>query len=192
MKRFSILVWIGLFLSCSLWIGCGASGPTDAEKEKAAAEKAAAELLKVEKGRAEALKAAVKGYETWGQHPKFKGIQKSTDGTHGAYVQVWMNDKAAAVMGKFSGTFPDGSIFVKRGYDDKEGKKPKDFITLMQKIKDYDKPNGGWFTLRIWDNDKNPLSGWAPDKKSGCIGCHSSAKEKYDYIRYLRDLKITF
>ena len=108
-----------------------------------------------------------------------------------------MNDVASGVMGSFDGTFPDGAIFVKRGYDGEEpGTDKRGFVTVMQKVDGIDPDNGDWFTLRVWDEDSaspGKLSSYADaDRVSDCLGCHSPASSDHDYIRFLLDKGISF
>ena len=139
---------------------------------------------------AKKLQTEVKGWDKWKQHKDFSGIQKSEDGTHGGFVAIYMNDTAAGAQGKLNGSFPNGSIFVKRGYDDKDGKKPKAWVTIMKKIDGSDPDNGNWFTMSLTDDGK--LSKYTKSDKGGCMGCHAKYKGEHDYIGMMKEGKFTF
>lgn len=143
--------------------------------------------------RAESVKKLIVGHEKWKQHPKFAGLQKSTDNTHGTFVKVWFNDKAASVFGNLKGEFPDGSLIVKRGFKGEKGTEMVKFVTVFQKVKGLDPENGDWFTVRVWDNDISPLSSYRKeDRATDCMNCHSTAKEKFDWVRFPLDKKVEF
>jgi hypothetical protein len=125
---------------------------------------------------------AVDGYDSWSQVSPWDGIQKSDDGTHGDYVQIWFNATAAADWG---GTIGDGGISVKKGYDDAEGTSPKGTITVMYKVDGYDPDNGDWFFANYGDDGSVNTSGAAA--AGSCAGCHASAASPGDYLRTVTD-----
>lgn len=131
---------------------------------------------------ADELVAAIDGYESWSQVSPWDGIQQSSDGTHGDYVQIWFNAGAAADWG---GTIGDGGISVKKGYDDAEGNGARDFVTVMYKVDGYDSDNGDWFFARLGDDGSIGVIG---EEAAGmCAGCHAAAATDGDYLRTVTD-----
>ncbi len=123
---------------------------------------------------------AISGYNFWGQHPDFLGIQESADGTHGAFVQVWYDSSAEAAILEGS-EIPDGSILVKQGYGDAEGTELLN-LTVMWKIDGYDPDNADWFWARyLPDTGEVTLAG----AESACSGCHKSQDVDNDLVLFL-------
>ncbi len=129
-------------------------------------------------GAALALWDEIQGYSAYEQHPDFAGIQVSEDGTHGPFVQVWLNPTAAgAAAGGGSETMPDGAIVVKEGYDDGAGTSLRS-ITVMKKVDGSDPDHGDWLYAAFTENGSVQTSG--ADAADYCSGCHSVGQ---DYIR---------
>ncbi len=117
---------------------------------------------------ADDLWSSMSGYSSWSQLESWSGVVASTDGTHGAYVQIWANDLAYDAL--VAGTaVPDGGIVVKEGYNDEAGT-DLNGITAMQKITGYDADNGDWFWAMYDTAGAASVTGAA----SGCYGCHSA------------------
>lgn len=135
--------------------------------------------------RAADLWTAISGYESWAQVGPWTGIQESSDGTHGAYVQIWANTTAAgdydAVAAGTQASFSDGAIFVKRAYtaDDVATLQPQTIV--MQKIDGYASATGDWFWA-IYDADGMASPAGDVDM---CTGCHAAGD---DYSRVATDV----
>ena len=70
------------------------------------------------------------------------GVSASEDGTHGASVQIWMNDLAADAIAAGDGAdMPEGAILVKEGYGSEDG--AANGITVMAKESGWG--DDGWF-----------------------------------------------
>lgn len=121
-------------------------------------------------------------WESWGTAPNWDGIQASSDCTHGNYVKITFNELALNAYGDED--LPDGSIVVKRGYDNADGTGAVGFVTVMKKIDGYDPARNDWFWARIAD-DGTP-SDSAVGQASFCYGCHSAGGT--DYLLTIRDL----
>lgn len=131
---------------------------------------------------AEALWTAIDGYQDWSQTVDWEGVQPSEDGTHGAYVQIWLDDLANGTVEAAAGSdMPGGAILVKEGYDDAEGATLK-AITVMQKIDGYDADNGDWFYGR-YDADGGILIA-GQDAIDSCAGCHASGQDSVRYTTW--------
>ena len=129
-------------------------------------------------GAALALWDEIQGYSSYEQHPDFAGIQVSEDGTHGPFVQVWLNSTAAgAAASGSSETMPDGAIVVKEGYDDGAGTSLRS-ITVMKKVDGSDPDHGDWQFAAFTENGSVQTAG--ADAADYCSGCHSSGQ---DFIR---------
>jgi hypothetical protein len=116
---------------------------------------------------ADDLWSSMSGYSSWSQLESWSGVVASTDGTHGAYVQIWANDLAYEAL--VAGTaVPDGGIVVKEGYSDETGADLTG-VTAMQKITGYDADSGDWFWAKYDTAGAASVTGAA----SGCYGCHS-------------------
>ena len=114
------------------------------------------------------LWTAMSGYSSWNQLDDWSGIVTSTDGTHGAYVQIWANDLAYDAL--VAGTaVPDGGIVVKEGYTDEAGTDLTG-VTAMQKITGYDADSGDWFWAKYDTAGAASVTG----ASAGCYGCHSA------------------
>jgi len=128
--------------------------------------------------RAEQLWEDVQGYSAWGQEDEWHGVTFSEDGTHGEYVQIWLNDDAfATVEAGAGGDMPDGAIIFKEAYDS-EDESSLNSYTVMQKDSTYG--TSGWFWAK-YDTD-GTVSGSTYGDVSGCSGCHSSGQ---DYVRVI-------
>lgn len=80
--------------------------------------------------------------------------------------------------------FSNGTIIVKESLHKSETY--VEWISIMRKIKDLDPEHGDWefheYT-RSGPDDKFKLA----FKDNNCFGCHSSAKDTADWVRYLSD-----
>lgn len=142
------------FLVLPLLMGCGAKAEDGALDEE-------------EQALGEALWGEIEGYDGWSQLDPWLGEQASADGTHGATVQIWLNDAAAALITAVAGgDMPDGAAIVKEGYDD-DGE--------LQAITAMLKEGGGWSWGRF-DAD-GAVSSAGDSAESSCAGCHSSGQD---------------
>lgn len=115
-------------------------------------------------------------YNTW----KSISREKTDDGVenrHGSTSRTYAN-KVAADDTK---TLPNGSILVREDYNDK-GKRTS--ISVMYRVKDYDKDHGNWYWLTyaesgaiVRDDGKKAIAG----KVTSCIDCHAKASGK-DFV----------
>lgn len=159
------------FLTPVVFAACGADPQTDDQETGG---------LDAEAVRAEALWQEMDGYSDWAQHSDWTGIAASEDGTHGAFVSIWMNEVAATALAAADGAdMPEGAIFVKEGYTDEAGADLKG-ITVM--IKEADWSDDGWF----WAKYPTDGSGVATLAGSvgGCAGCHSTGQDSVRFTSW--------
>jgi hypothetical protein len=109
----------------------------------------------------------MQGYTSWSQLEGWEGVVVSIDGTHGDFVQVWMNDVAAADPKNL----PVGSIVVKEGYRDEAGQKLNAITVMERRAAGYDPEHGDWFWGRFEKDGTPTHAGGA----SLCIDCHDEA-----------------
>ena len=105
------------------------------------------------------------------------GVKASLDGTHGDFVQIWLNQEALpSFEDSTSADLPYGSISVKEGYSSSDGS-TINTITVMKKIEGFDPDHGDWFWASFDpDGDVNKAG-----SISSCYNCHASGT---DYIRF--------
>lgn len=115
------------------------------------------------------LWTAVQGWEDWDSAEGWPELSISEDGTHGDFVTIKVNSVEAAGGG-------DGSIIVKKGFDDAEGASARDGVTVMWQTDLYDSESG-WFWAKF-DADGNASPVGNPD---GCTGCHSQSESYQTY-----------
>ena len=96
---------------------------------------------------------------------------------HGTVSRTYANEIAA----KDPENLPLGSILVREDYDDK---RKRQSVSILYRVKDYDKERGNWYYLRFLETgtvakgeDKKALAG----KVASCIECHAKASGK-DYV----------
>ena len=96
---------------------------------------------------------------------------------HGTVSRTYANEVAA----KDAENLPFGSILVREDYDDK---RKRQSISVLYRVKDYDKEHGNWYYLRFTETgaimkgqDTKPLAG----KVASCIECHAKASGK-DFV----------
>lgn len=122
----------------------------------------------------------IEGYESWDQVDPWTGYQPSADGTHGEYVQIWLNDEAVASYEDDSAA--TGSVLVKKGYADPEGADPYGNLTVMLKPEDTTSvPATGW----LWVSFASDGTFSKAEDDAGCAGCHASGS---DYRRMVVDV----
>jgi hypothetical protein len=159
------------FLTPLLFAACGDGTKSDAEETgeiDAAVE------------RAETLWQEMDGYADWAQHSDWTGVAASEDGTHGAFVSIWMNEVAATALAAADGAdMPEGAIFVKEGYTDEAGADLKG-ITVM--IKEADWGDDGWFWAK-YPTDGSGVASLA-GSVSGCNGCHSTGQDSVRFTSW--------
>ena len=129
---------------------------------------------------ADALWAAIDGYESWDQDTTWAGIQPSSDGTHGEYVEIWGNAEALGSTG--DDTAAAGSILVKQGYEDADGDDPRSNLTVMWKSDEYGGDDGWFWGNYGADGSVNAAGGSGADAISGCTGCHASGSDARRYV----------
>jgi Cytochrome P460 len=107
------------------------------------------------------------GYRDWDRAPGYEA-RRRTNAPHGNDVDIYVNDIVAEVLalGEHDGSWPEGSIIVKDGWDGSH----LELIALMEK-----RPNG-WFWAE-YDDDGDPDYSGKPDV---CLDCHNSGS---DYVR---------
>ena len=149
-----------LLLTISLFVGCG-NDEGKSEDEKTA----------------EDIWQEIQGYSNWGQALDWSGVKASLDGTHGNFVQIWLNQEALpSFEDSTSANLPYGSISVKEGYSSSDGTSINT-ITVMKKIEGFDPDHGDWFWASFDPNGDVNKAG----SISSCYNCHASGT---DYIRF--------
>jgi hypothetical protein len=130
---------------------------------------------------AEALWAAIDGFQDWPQPTEWDGVQASEDGTHGDFVQIFGDSGTLAAVSAGS-EIPDGGILVKCGFDAVDGTIEDDCtLTAMQKVSGYDADHGDWFWAKFdLATGDVQLSG----QVSGCFGCHTDVDSDSDFVLY--------
>ena len=113
-----------------------------------------------------------KPYKKWATWPG-KGKMYLGKEPHGAFLTTYVNEAALGSIKKLNG-MADKSIIVKENYD---SNKTLMAITVMYKVKDYNKDGGDWFWAK-YDPKFNIL---AEGKIEDCLKCHGSMKDN-DYI----------
>lgn len=126
-------------------------------------------LLTLACGAAVDITARTDGYATWDQPEGWSGVVPSCDGTHGPFVQIWLNDIAAADLDAQATTWSDGATLVKEAYDAADGAATG--VTAMTKAAGVDADNGDWYWASLGTD------GTVKDEGAiaGCIGCHAGA-----------------
>ena len=154
MKNLYLILAISLFFSCAN------------DEEKSEDEKTAENLWQ-----------EIQGYSSWDQAVDWTGIKESLDGTHGNFVQIWLNQQALpSFEDSTSSALSNGSIIVKEGYTSINGSNINT-VTVMKKIEGYDTNNGDWFWASYEPNGDVNNAG----SLSSCYNCHSNGT---DYIRF--------
>ena len=149
-----------LLLTISLFVGC------ENDEGKSEDEKTAEDIWQ-----------EIQGYSNWGQAVDWSGVKASLDGTHGNFVQIWLNQEALpSFEDSTSADLPYGSISVKEGYSSSDGTSINT-ITVMKKIEGFDPYHGYWFWASFDPNGDVNKAG----SISSCYNCHASGT---DYIRF--------
>ncbi len=113
-----------------------------------------------------------KPYREWAKWPG-KGEMYQGKEPHGALLTTYVNEVVLDSIKKAQG-MADKSIIVKENYD---ANKTLMAITVMYKVKGYNKDGGDWFWAK-YDPKFNIL---AEGKIKDCLTCHSTMKNN-DYI----------
>ena len=115
-------------------------------------------------------------YNTW-KVLEHEPPKDEVENPHGTVSRTYANEVAA----KDPENLPLGSILVREDYDDK---RKRQSISVMYRVKDYDKEHGNWYYLRFNETgalmkgkDTKPLAG----KVTSCIECHGQAGGK-DFV----------
>ena len=154
MKKLFLLLTISLFVGCE-----NDEGKSEDEKT------------------AENIWQEIQGYANWGQAVDWTGVKASLDGTHGDFVQIWLNQEALpSFEDSTSADLPYGSISVKEGYSSSDASSINT-ITVMKKIEGFDPDHGDWFWASFDPNGDVNKAG----SISSCYNCHASGT---DYIRF--------
>lgn len=115
-------------------------------------------------------------YNTWKvlQRDKSEG---DADNPHGTLTPTYANKVAA----DDPQNLPIGSVLVREDYDDKRKRLS---ISVMYRVKAYDKDHGNWYWLKYLENgtvargkDNKPISG----KVASCRECHAKAGDN-DFV----------
>ncbi len=117
------------------------------------------------------LWAEMDNFESWEQAEPWVGIQPSADGTHGPFVEIWLNPEAMASIADAEAA--EGSILVKRAYDDADGGGARASVTTMWKVGEADAPETGWYWAAF------DAAGVASNtgEPAGCTGCHAAGSD---------------
>lgn len=115
-------------------------------------------------------------YNTWKVLKRDQG-EDAADNPHGTLTPTYAN-KVAADDPK---NLPIGSVLVREDYDDKRKRLS---ISVMYRVKAYDKDHGNWYWIKYLENgtvvrgkDNKPLAG----KVASCSECHAKANDK-DFV----------
>ena len=107
-------------------------------------------------------------YNTW-KVLDHEPTKDDIDNPHGTVSRTYANEIAA----KDLENLPLGSILVREDYDDK---RKRQSVSILYRVKDYDKERGNWYYLRFLETgtvakgeDKKALAG----KVASCIECHA-------------------
>ena len=154
MKKICLILILSIFTSC------------ENEAEKSEDEKTA-----------EVIWQDIDGYSNWDQLSDWTGIKASLDGTHGNFVQIWINGEGyPSFEDSTTNDMPYGSVLVKEGYSDNNGTDVNN-VTVMKKIEGFDPNHGDWFWASYDVNGSVNNAG----SISSCYNCHASGT---DYIRF--------
>ncbi len=109
-------------------------------------------------------------YRTWDRAPGFEQ-RRGSNAPHSDAVDIYVNDVVAEVLalGDHDGTWPEGSLIVKDGFD---GSRLE--ITAIM-----DKRASGWYWAE-YDSDGDPDYSGRPEI---CLDCHRSGS---DFVRAFR------
>lgn len=115
-------------------------------------------------------------YDAWKQL-EHELPNAAVENPHGTASRTYANDVAA----KDPKNLPFGSILVREDHDDQ---RQRQSISVLYRVKDYDKEHGDWYYLRFSEagavmkgSDNKPIAG----KVASCIDCHAKAGGK-DYV----------
>lgn len=115
-------------------------------------------------------------YNTW-KALEHEPPKEEVENPHGSVSRTYANEVAA----KDPENLPAGSILVREDYDDK---RKRQSISVLYRVKDYDKEHANWYYLRFTETgavmkgqDTKPLAG----KVASCIACHAKADGK-DFV----------
>ena len=115
-------------------------------------------------------------YNTW-KALEHELPKDEVENPHSTVSRTYANEVAAKDPEKL----PLGSILVREDYDDK---RKRQSVSVLYRVKDYDKEHGNWYYLRFTETgavmkgqDTKPLAG----KVASCIACHAKAGGK-DFV----------
>jgi hypothetical protein len=161
--RYAALVGVASFLLFGLvW----ARGKTEKSKEKTSMVPASGAALWDHMKKADYAKK----WKMWpGTHALYPGKSPL-----GAFLTTYVNGPALKAIEAKKGALPDGAIIAKQNFD-----KDKKYValTVMYKVKGYDPEEGDWFWAKYSPAGKVETEG----KISGCINCHSKARDN-DFV----------
>jgi len=110
-------------------------------------------------------------YTEWKPWPGYLDIYPGQS-PHGAFLKLYVNDKAFKAIQDEKMPMPAGSIIVKENYG--EDKETLMAVTPMYKVMDYNPEGGDWFWAKYGAEGDVMASG----KVQGCIDCHIKRKDK--------------
>jgi hypothetical protein len=175
MKNFWI-VTISLMLACSLILiaGCQKAEEKAVEVKDKAVETVAGYSQKGTPSGADLQRHIFEEmpYKQWKLWPGKGKLYKGTE-PHGAYITVYVNDKAHESIKNAQG-MADNAVVVKENYN---AAKQLNSVTVMKKVKGYNPEGADWFWVRFGPDSKVTDEG----KIIMCMGCHAVAKDN-DYI----------
>ena len=113
-------------------------------------------------------------YNTWKSLAREKKTDDGVENPHSSVSRTYVN-KIATDDAK---ALPIGSILVREDYDDKGKRKS---ISVMYRVKDYDKDHGNWYWLKYQENGsivRDAGNKAIAGKVASCIECHAKANGK--------------
>lgn len=103
-------------------------------------------------------------YRSFDRAPGFETTQESEDGTHGSYVDIYVNATIADALdaGSPLTEWPEDSLIVKDGF------RPEDELAYIAAMK---KQSDGWYWAE-WRADGSEVASGSP---AVCTGCHEDS-----------------
>jgi hypothetical protein len=111
-----------------------------------------------------------KPYTEWKHWPGYEDMYPA-ESPHGAFLKLFVNDKALQAIEEGQMPLPPGSIIVKENYGDD---KTLMAVTPMYKAEGYNPEAGDWFWAKYGAEGEVMASG----KVQACIDCHKKKKDK--------------
>ena len=108
-------------------------------------------------------------YTEWSFFPGHEGMYPGQS-PHGAFLKLYVNERALEAINAGETEMPDGAILVKENYADDQ--KTLAAVTPMYKKTGYNPEAGDWFWAKYQADGKVASAG----KVEGCINCHRTAQ----------------